>query len=298
MIKLFTDDGADINFNTRERYGITQLPIAVSDGENEFETGRAIDISNFYDNMRAGTIYSTSRVMPQVIEEAFREALEAGDEVLYISLSSGLSGSYEGAIMVKNALEKEYPGKIEVVDAKTGTFGEGLLAVKAAILRDRGESLTAIADYLNKIKTTSFEYFTVGTLEYLHRGGRVSKAAKIAGGVLQLCPMLQVDKDKGTLELLDVYRGQKAFLKKLKKYILDQSKDGEFNPNQRVYVYSGDWPERVEVVKNFLIKDMGMKEENIDTSQRVGCVIGAHTGPEVCVVTFSGDPDELSLMND
>ena len=67
MIKLFTDDGADINFNTRERYGITQLPIAVSDGENEFETGRAIDISNFYDNMRAGTIYSTSRVMPQVM---------------------------------------------------------------------------------------------------------------------------------------------------------------------------------------------------------------------------------------
>lgn len=92
--------------------------------------------------------------------------------------------------------------------------------------------------------------------------------------------------------------GAESLLKKLKKYILDQSKDGEFNPNQRVYVYSGDWPERVEVVKNFLIKDMGMKEENIDTSQRVGCVIGAHTGPEVCVVTFSGDPDELSLMND
>lgn len=76
MIKLFTDDGADINFTTAERYGIVQLPIAVSDGENEFETGRAMDISNFYDNMRAGTVYSTSRVMPQVMEEAFRKALK------------------------------------------------------------------------------------------------------------------------------------------------------------------------------------------------------------------------------
>ena len=298
MIKLFTDDGADINFTTRERYGIIQLPIAVSDGENEFETGQAMDISNFYDNMRAGTVYSTSRVMPQVIEEAFRKALEAGDEVLYISLSSGLSGSYEGAVMVTNALEKEYPGKIEVVDSKAATFGEGLLALKAAILRDRGESLSSIAAYLNKIKTTSHECFTVGTLEYLHRGGRVSKATKIAGGVLQLSPMLELEKEKGTLELLDVYRGQKAFLKKLKKYILEHAKDGKFNPNQRVYVYSGDWPERVDVVKNFLIKDMGMEEKNIDTSQRLGCVIGAHTGPDVCVVTFSGDPDELSLMNE
>lgn len=298
MIKLFTDDGADINFTTAERYGIVQLPIAVSDGENEFETGRAMDISNFYDNMRAGTVYSTSRVMPGVMEEAFRKALGEGDEVLYISLSSGLSGSYEGAVMVKNALEKEYPGKIEVVDSKAATFGEGLLALKAAILRDRGESLQAIAAYLNKIKTTSHECFTVGTLEYLHRGGRVSKKAKIAGGVLQLSPMLELEKEKGTLELLDVYRGQKAFLKKLKKYILEHSKDGKFNPNQRVYVYSGDWPERVALVKDFLIKDMGMEEENIDTSQRLGCVIGAHTGPEVCVVTFGGDPDELSLMNE
>lgn len=298
MIKLFTDDGADINFSTRERYGIIQLPIAVSDGENEFETGRAMDISNFYDNMRAGTVYSTSRVMPGVMEEAFRKVLEAGDEVLYISLSSGLSGSYEGAVMVKNALEKEFPGKINVVDSKSATFGEGLLVLKAAILRDRGESLAAIADYLNKIKTTSHECFTVGTLEYLHRGGRVSKATKIAGGVLQLCPMLELEKEEGTLKVLDVYRGQKAFLKKLKKYILEHSKDGKFNPNQRVYVYSGDWPERVALIKDFLIKDMGVEEENIDTSQRLGCVIGAHTGPDVCVVTFSGDPDELSLMND
>ena len=298
MIKLFTDDGADINFPTRERYGIIQLPIAVSDGENEFETGRAMDISNFYDNMRAGTVYSTSRVMPGVMEEAFRKALDAGDEVLYISLSSGLSGSYEGAVMVKNALEKEFPGKINVVDSKAATFGEGLLVLKAAILRDRGESLAAIADYLNKIKTTSHECFTVGTLEYLHRGGRVSKATKIAGGVLQLCPMLELEKEEGTLKVLDVYRGQKAFLKKLKKYILEHSKDGKFNPNQRVYVYSGDWPERVALIKDFLIKDMGVEEENIDTSQRLGCVIGAHTGPDVCVVTFSGDPDELSLMNE
>lgn len=298
MIKLFTDDGADINFTITGRYDIVQLPIAVSDGENEFETGHVMDISNFYDNMRAGTTYSTSRVMPQVMEEAFRKALEEGDEVLYISLSSGLSGSHEGAEMVKAALEKEYPGKIEVVDSKTATFGEGILVLKAAILRDRGESLKAIADYLNKIKTTSYEFFTVGSLEYLHRGGRVSKTAKIAGGVLQLCPILDVDKAEGTLALLDVYRGQKAFLKKLKKYLNEKSVGGAFNPNQRVYVYSGDWPERVSLVKDFLIKDMGMEEKNIDIDQRVGCVIGAHTGPEVCVVTFSGDPDELSLMNE
>ncbi|MDY3118251.1 MAG: DegV family protein [Peptoniphilus sp.] len=298
MIKLFTDDGADIQFAVRERYGIVELPIAVSDGENEFETGQAIDTDTFYDNMRRGVVYKTARVLPSVIEEAFKDALDADDEVLYISLSSGLSGSWEGAMMVKEALEKDYPGKIAVVDSKTATFGEGLLAVKAAILRDRGESLDAIAEYLNRIKINSYEYFTVGTLEYLHRGGRVSKASKIASGVLQLCPMLDVDKETGTLQLLDVYRGQKAFLKKLRKYLEEHSKDGVFNPKQRVYVYSGDWLERVEVVKNFLIKDMGMDAKNIDTTPRIGSVIGVHTGPEVVAVTFSGDPDELSLVEE
>ncbi|WP_068455960.1 DegV family protein [Aedoeadaptatus pacaensis] len=297
MIKIFTDDGSDLNFKMREGAQIVELPIAVTDGENEFETGKAIDIDTFYDNMRQGTVYRTSRVLPGVLEDAFREALEEGHEVLYISLSSGLSSSYEGAEMVKAMLEKDYPGKIAVVDSKAATFGEGLLALKAAILRDRGESLEAIADYLNKIKTTSHECFTVGTLEYLHRGGRVSKATKIAGGVLQLCPLLELEKENGTLEVLDVYRGHKAYLKKLRKYMEEHSKGGVFNPNQRVYVYSGDWPERVAQVKEFLIKDMGMEEKNIDTSPRVGCVIGAHTGPDICVVTFSGDPDELSLMN-
>lgn len=297
MLRILTDDGSDLSLAMRETYGIEVLPIGLTDGDEEFRIQSDEEIDAFYDKMRSGIVFATSRVTSPTIESTFKKYLEAGDEVLYITLSSGLSATYEGAEMIKESLEKDYPNRVRVVDGKTASFGEGLLAVKAAILRDRGENLDAIADYIEKIKTEGFEFFTVGNLEYLHRGGRVSRASKVTSGMLQVFPILHVDKSDGLLKVIDVHRGEKSLLKKLKRYMNEKSKDGVFNPNQTVFVYTGDWPERLEVIRNFLIDEMGVKPENIDTRPRLAGIIGAHTGPEVVVVTFSGDPDDLAYVD-
>ena len=298
MLRIFTDDGADLTFIMRETYDIQVLPIGLTDGDHEFEAGRSMDVDTFYDNMRSGVHYSTSRVSAPLMESTFRKYLEAGDEILYIALSSALSGTWEGASLLQRELEKEYPGKLRVIDSRAASFGEGLLAIKASVLRSRGESLDSIVEYIEKNKTESFEFFTVGSLDYLHRGGRVSKATKVAGGMLQIFPVLETNKETGELKVIDVHRGLKGLFKKLKNYMNSKSEGGVFNPNQTVYVYGGDWEERVDAIKRFLIDEMGVKEENIVTSLRVGSIIGAHTGPEIAIVTFGGVIDDLSLVPD
>ena len=296
MLRILTDDGADLTFIMRETYDIEVLPIGLNDGDHEFEAGRSMDVDTFYDNMRAGVQYATSRVSVPIMESAFRHYLEKGDEILYIALSSALSGTWEGAAILERDLDKEFPDKLRIVDSHAASFGEGLLAIKASILRSRGESLDAIADYIEKIKTESFEFFTVGSLDYLHRGGRVSKATKVASGMLQIFPILETNKESGELKVIDVHRGVKGLLKKLKQYMNDKSENGVFNPNQTVYVYGGDWQERVDTIKQFLIDEMGVKEENVFTDLRVGSIIGAHTGPEIAIVTFGGGVDDLSIV--
>ncbi|MDD7363419.1 MAG: DegV family protein [Peptoniphilus sp.] len=297
MIRIVTDDGADLKFHLRERYDIRVLPIGLTDGEREIEIDSDDVADRMYDGMRAGVQYSTSRVASSVMQEVFREYLEQGDEVIYVTLSSGLSGSYEGAELVKREFEKEYPGKLHIVDSLAAAMGVGVMAIKAAILRDRGESAEDIVNYLEDIRSKSFEFFAVGGLEYLHRGGRVSKATKVASGVLQVHPILEINKVDGELKVIDIYRGKKSLFKKLRKYMREHCKDGVFDPNQTVYVYDGDWPGKVNELKEFFVEEMGVKEENVNTVDgRIGCIIGAHTGPEIIVATFSGDPDELSVL--
>lgn len=296
MIKILTDDGADIRKGRLDEYDIESLPIPINDGENEYIMRKTIESKEFYEGMRNGVSYNTSQVARGYIENRFKELVEEGHEVIYLTLSSGLSGTYNNACLAREEVLKSHPnGKIAVVDSKGGSLGQGALVLRAGLMNAKNYSFDEIiADLEREIKNQMY-FFTVGDLKYLYRGGRLSKTSAIIGGLLNIMPIIWFEKDDGTLKAIDKVRSKKSFFKKLKQKMNEYSKDGVFNPDQKVTIAHGQWPEMMEEAVNFLL-DMGVKRENIIEEEML-CVIGAHTGPEVFTIYYSQDPSTYEMYD-
>ena len=294
MIKIITDDGADICKARLDEYEIETFPIPINDGENEYIMRQTIESKEFYEGMRNGVSYNTSQVARGYIENRFKELAEEGHEVIYLTLSSGLSGTYNNACLAREEVLKSHPdAKIEVIDSMGASLGQGAAILRAGLMKKAGASFEEIvADLKNEVENQMY-FFTVGDLEYLYRGGRLSKTSAVIGGVLNIMPFLWIDQEDGKLKSIDKVRSKKAYFKKLKTYMNKYSKDGVFNPDQKVTIAHGQWPEMMEEAVNFLL-EMGVKRENI-IEEEILCVIGAHTGPEVFALYYSQDPSSYEM---
>ncbi|MFB0972891.1 MAG: DegV family protein [Tissierellia bacterium] len=296
MIKIITDDGADLPLETVKKYNIEILPIAIIANEKEHFIGKNITSDEMYSNMRKGLVYRTSQVTRTYMLEKFEELLKEDKEIIYLPLSSGISGTYETALSVKVELLNKYPeGKLFIIDSKSATMGQGMVTIRAAMLNEDGKSVEEIVKSLEEIVENQIHLFTVGDLEYLYRGGRLSKTSQIIGGLLNIMPILYVDRERGKIESIDKVRGFMAFLKKVSVWANKISKDGKFNPNQTVVICHGDWEEVALKTKRYFIEEMGVEAENVIIS-KLGCVIGAHTGPEAITIFFSADPKEKAYI--
>lgn len=296
MIKIITDDGADLPLETVKKYNIEILPIAIIANEKEHFIGKNITSDEMYSNMRKGLVYRTSQVTRTYMLEKFEELLKEDKEIIYLPLSSGISGTYETALSVKVELLNKYPeGKLFIIDSKSATMGQGMVTIRAAMLNEDGKSVEEIVKSLEEIVENQIHLFTVGDLEYLYRGGRLSKTSQIIGGLLNIMPILYVDRERGKIESIDKVRGFMAFLKKISVWANKISKDGKFNPNQTVVICHGDWEEVALKTKRYFIEEMGVEAENVIIS-KLGCVIGAHTGPEAITIFFSADPKEKAYI--
>ena len=296
MIKIITDDGADLPLETVKKYNIEILPIAIIANEKEHFIGKNITSDEMYSNMRKGLVYRTSQVTRTYMLEKFEELLKEDKEIIYLPLSSGISGTYETALSVKVELLNKYPeGKLFIIDSKSATMGQGMVTIRAAMLNEDGKSVEEIVKSLEEIVENKIHLFTVGDLEYLYRGGRLSKTSQIIGGLLNIMPILYVDRERGKIESIDKVRGFMAFLKKVSVWANKISKDGKSNPNQTVVICHGDWEEVALKTKRYFIEEMGVEAENVIIS-KLGCVIGAHTGPEAITIFFSADPKEKAYI--
>lgn len=297
MIKIITDDGADLPLEIVKKYNIEIFPIAVIANDKEHFIGKNINSDEMYSNMRKGIFYRTSQVTRAYMLEKFESYLKEGLEIIYLSLSSGISGTYETALSVQVELLEKYPdGKLFIIDSKSATMGQGMITIRAAMLNEEGRTLEEIVKSLEDIVENQIHLFTVGDLEYLYRGGRLSKTSQIIGGLLNIMPILYIERDRGKIESIDKVRGLNAFLKKVSEWSNKLSKDGKFNPNQTIVLCHGDWEEVALKTKDFFVKDMGVKEENVIISN-LGCVIGAHTGPEAITIFFSANPKEIPYLS-
>ena len=280
--QIITDSGCDLPAGLLESMDVKKVPLSVLfRGETRIDS---VDegIKEFYDGLRAGDIATTSAVNPQGWKEVMEPVLAAGMDALVLTFSSGLSTTYQSAVIAAEELMEQYPDrKAYVVDSLCASLGEGLLLHYACRKRDEGMSLEALRDWVEQNKLNLCHWFTVDDLMYLKRGGRVSAATAVVGTMLQIKPVLHVDNE-GHLINVAKARGRKASIDALAKKAAEL---GEGFDNETMFISHGDCLEDAQYLANSLKEKLGVKHVHIN---HVGAVIGSHAGPGVLALFFLG----------
>jgi len=252
------------------------------------DDGRWKDISDeaFYEALAKGGVAGTTLINPETFVQTFTEYAKSGEELLVISLSSGLSGTAQNAVIALQEVKETYPDcKIYPVDGKNAAGGTGLITVLAVNKRNEGLSAEETAKWLEEKRHSCLSLFTVDDLMYLHRGGRLSKLQAVAGSIIGIKPLLNVAPD-GTLKLKDKARGRKAAIETL----VSQMKRS-LNPETKlktVIISHSDCKEDAEKVADLIKASVEVEEFLI---VMMGPVIGAHVGPGCLALFFEADMD-------
>ena len=283
---LFTDSTTDLTPELVAEMDVRVLPMRFTlDGAeyNNYPDNRELSPKEFYDKLRAGSMSTTSQINSAALIEAFTPVLAAGQDILYVVFSSGLSGTFQSARLAAEELREQFPERtIECVDTLQASMGEGLVAWAAAMLRKEGMGLTELADWLRANVQRFCAWFTVDDLMFLKRGGRLSGVAAVAGTLLGIKPVLHVDPE-GHLVAVEKVRGRKASLDGLVRRFKENAED---YAGQTVFISHGDCLEDCQYVAD-KIKAFGVKRICIGT---IGPVIGAHSGPGTVALFFTGSP--------
>lgn len=247
--------------------------------------GKELTEKEFYDEMRAGKKAATMASNPAVILERFETIAKEGKDILHISFSSELSSGCANIINGANEIMEAYPDmKIIVIDTKSASLGEGIMIKKAIDMKNAGATIEEAAEWIKSHCKNLHMHFTVDDLNFLYRGGRLSKSSAILGTVIGIKPILYVDKD-GKLAALDKVRGRKKALLTLVDNM--ESRLGEYRDNQIfVGVIHGDCEEDAIFVANKISERFGYNEVMI---RPIGPSIGAHSGPGTVGVVFLGE---------
>lgn len=284
--RIICDSCVDLPREILDQHFILCIPMNISLGNEQLRDGVDITPSQFYQRMRAEKIVpTTSQITPAEYGEWFRMALNEADEAVYIGLSSGLTGSMQNAFLT--AQSPEFAEKVQVVDSLGASVGLGLMVLRAAELAQQGMSAEAIAREINAYRKRICHIFTLDTLEFAHRGGRVSAVAAAATRLLDVKVVLHVDME-GHLVPIDRVRGRKRAINRLFEEIERLGADVK---GKRVGVNHADAPADAEAMAEHLRSHYGAAEVVIG---EIGPTIGTHTGPG-CVSIFFEGPEGRSL---
>ena len=244
--------------------------------------GKSYPIDKFYEDIKNGMQPITSQVNVEAYTEMFEPLLKEGYDIIHITLSSGISGTYNSANSAASILNDKYENKVHVVDSLCASSGYGMLVTMAKNNLDNGMSLEDNLKWIEENKTKIIHWFFSTDLSSFIRGGRISKTAGIVAGVLQICPVMCVSK-VGKLEVFDKVRTKKKAIKTVVNKMLE-----EIGPDYDGYVYlcqSACYDDAKAVAD--LIKETfkNVKEVKIFN---IGTVIGTHTGPGTVALFFEG----------
>lgn len=281
--KLYSDSTCDLSDEILSQMDVHLFQLGFEvDGKTYY--GNEMPLTEFYSAMRSGAMTKTTQVSPSVYEEEFEKCIKAGFGVLHLAFSSGLSGSYNAAcIAMDNLLEKYPKARIMIVDSLCASTGQGLLLIKADRLRRSGMGLGELTEWLENNKYHLCHVFTVDDLEYLRRGGRVSKTAAVAGSLLNIKPILHVDNG-GHLIPLGKVRGRRQSLDKLIEMVKERCGNWD---NSEVCICHGDSLDDANYCADKLREVFG--KDTIVHICYTGSVIGAHSGPGTIALFFMGD---------
>lgn len=282
---IYSDVSLDIDKDFAASHDIGYVPMEYVLGEETFyckEPESDEMMHDFYEKLRNKIKTQTSQITPNHYMELFEPLVKEGKSLIYLSLSSGLSNTYESALLAVQNLKADYDNvNIEVVDTYSATGGMGLLVESAFANMEAGMSLEENAEWLRKHAMKVNLWFKVEDLMYLKRGGRVSAATAVMGTALNIKPILRINTE-GKLETIDKKRGNKmAFKGLIEKF------ENSFDPEvgKIVYICGADCMQDAEALKGMLL------EKFPDITVRVTMlspIIGAHTGPDMLALIHYG----------
>ena len=276
MVRIITDSAADLEPREYEQLNITCIPLTVFFGEREYRENVNLTKDQFYELVATGEYPKTAQASPQVLMDLFEEAKAAGDEAIYITLSSALSGTYQNACAVKQMVD--YEG-CYVVDGKNATGGQRMLIEYAAKLRDEGKSAREIVAGVESLNGRIVLYACMDTLEYLYRGGRISQTVYKLGTLAQVKPIIRVSDD-GRVEVPAKAMGMRKGMEYLCKRVEERKPD----PNFPFYaMYTADRTNGEALAQKF--RDMGY-DIPAERVINVGAAIGSHVGPNACGMVY------------
>ena len=277
MVRIITDSAADFEPCELEQKNIACIPITVILGEQEYQENVNLTKDQFYALLEStGASPKTAQPSPQILQGLFEDAKQAGDEAVYITLASALSGTYQSAVMTKEDMECD---GFFVVDSKNATGGQRLLVEHAVKLRDEGKSASEIAAAVEKLRDEIALYACIDTLEYLYRGGRISHTVYKLGTMAQVKPIIRVSEE-GTIEVPAKAIGMRKGMDFLCKRLEQQKPSGEYD----LYVmYTAD-----RSIGQTLAKKLGEMGYEVPEARiiQVGAGIGSHIGPNACGVVY------------
>lgn len=277
-VKIIIDSASDITPAYCAENNIGFAPLKTALGGKEYRDGIDIVPSDFYTLLEEHKeLARTSQVNVSEFHDLFEKAVSEGNDVVVITISSGLSGTFQSARIAA----EDFQGKVFVVDSLTASAGEQVLLARAIALRDEGKSALEIFEELEQLKKQVRLFLRVETLEYLKRGGRISKTSAVVGSILNIKPVIKMNGE-GKLETVGKARGIKQSHQMMNENIL---LTGGFDPSMPVAItYAG---EIHDGAVDKYIADSAALYENVKPSiGQLGCVIGTHTGPGALVVAY------------
>ena len=279
MIRIITDSAADFEPAELDRMNIACIPLNVRFGEDDYQENINLTKPQFYELLLGNDeLPKTSQAAPQILLDLFEDAVRAGDEAIYITLSSALSGTYQTACMTADELEQAN-GTCHVLDSRNATGGQRLLVEYAVRLRDEGCSAAQIQEKVSALRDRIVLYACIDTLEYLYKGGRISHTAYTLGSLAQIKPIIKVDEHGGIAvpaKAMGMRKGMDLLCKRIQTQLPD--------PVFPLYVMYTNNRSVAEALAS-RIRPLGYEIPD-DHIIGVGAAIGAHIGPDACGIVY------------
>lgn len=277
MIRIITDSAADFEPAELAQKNILCIPLNVRFGEADYQENINLSKPQFYELLAStGEVPKTAQPSPQVLVDLFEDAVSAGDQAIYITLSSSLSGTYQTACMVLEDLGKD---GCYVLDSRNATGGQRMLVEYAVKLRDSGADAAEILEKVSALRDRIVLYACIDTLEYLYKGGRISHTAYALGNLAQVKPIIRVTEE-GAITVPAKAMGMRKGMDTLCKYLGTQVPSPDFP----LYVmYTSNRSVAETLAEKFRKLGYAIADDHIIG---VGAGIGAHIGPNACGMVY------------
>lgn len=268
MVRIITDSLCDLTMAHAKELNIDILPLLVCFGEEQYKSGIELSNEAFYEKLETSPVSpSSAAVNPYEFEEVFQKYIDAGDDVVAILFSKHMSATFQSAVVAADSVDSD---RLHLIDCENGAMGQALLIETAVAMREQGMSADEITEKVKALLPKTMTYIVIDTMEYLKRGGRISKGAALIGGLMRLHPVLQIVADGA--KPIDKVKGKKS----CNAWLINKLKEQEPDTDYKLVIGHSNAPERAEAFRQQLL-EAGVTNEIFITC--IGPIVGTHIGP-------------------